>query len=180
MHRNVLIAIILTVLLGAGYLASMAINTQVITKLPLGSFGLVFIFLALVAGFIAYTLAIRVENRFVRRLVMVGCLALGLYAGGSAYRAIAIQRLFAAGVTVHDQSLAVIQVKSGSIGLASPYTRTVFYLPTTIAPKSQMDRFDFMNRCARVQIEETAGGDKRIMNTGEPVSEADIGSCPKQ
>lgn len=74
--------------------------------------------------------------------------------------------------------LPIAQVKSGSIGLRSPYTRTVFYLPTTIVPTSQFAGFTYAGRCARVQIEETSGGAKRIVSDNPVIAEADVGSCP--
>jgi hypothetical protein len=180
MQKQTLIALILSVLLAAAYLASSTVNTAVITSLPLGNFALVYIVLALIAGFIGYGFASPIQNRLARRLVMIGCFALGLFAGGNAYRAIAIQRLFAAGFATHDDALPIAQLKAGSIGLQSPYTRTVFYLPSTIVPTSQFAGFAYVGKCARVRIDETAGGDKRIVKDGPPIAEADITSCRSQ
>ena len=173
-----LIAIILSVLLGAAYLASLTINTAVITALRADNFALFFIVLAVLAGFISYAFASAIENRLLRRLVMIGTLALALFAGGSAGRAFTIQRLFAQQVTAHGDALPIAIVKSGSISLQSPYTRAVFDLPTTIPAASGFAGFGHAGQCARVQIEETAGGDKRIVKSGPPISEDDIVTCP--
>ena len=92
MPKQTLIAVALSVLLAAAYFASLTVNTQVITPLPLGNFGLLFIVLASIAGFVAWSFATSIANRLVARIVMIACLALALFAGGNAYRAMAIQR----------------------------------------------------------------------------------------
>ena len=180
MPKQTLIAVALSVLLAAAYFASMTVNTSVITSLPLGSFAVVYIVLALIAGFIAYSFAAPLQNRLARRLMMIACFVLALFAGGNAYRAMAIQRLFGSGLTTHAEQLPIAQVKSGSIGLQSPYTRTVFYLPSTIAATSQFGGFADVGKCVRVQIEETPAGDKRIVMGGAPLADADIASCPSR
>ena len=180
MQKQTLAAIVLSLLLGVAYLASLSVNTNVITRLATGGFAFFYVLIALLGGFIAYSFGSLIANRLVRRLVFVASFALALFAGGSAYRAITIQRLFAQNVTQHDDALSISFLKSGSAGLQSPYTQTVFYLPTTIVPDSQFAGLAYVGRCARVKIEETAGGDKRIVMGGAPLSEAGIVTCPSR
>jgi hypothetical protein len=149
-----------------------------ITSLPIDGFALFYIVAALLGGFIAYSFSSLVENRLIRRLLFIASFALVLFASGSAYRAIVIQRLFAQQVSRHEEMLPIAQLKIGSVGIQSPYTRTIFYLPTTIVPASQFAGFAYAGRCARIGIEETPSGAKRIVGDQAAIGEADIGSCP--
>lgn len=178
MQKNALIAVALSVVVTATYFGSAAINTRMITNLSTDGFALFYIVAALLGGFIAYSFSSLIENRIIRRLVFITSFSLALFASGNAYRAIVIQRLFAQQVSRHEEMLPVAQLKIGSVGLQSPYTRTIYYLPTTIVPASQFAGFAYVGRCARVGIEETPGGAKRIVGDQAAIGEADIGSCP--
>lgn len=175
---RILIAAVLGVLLALAYVFSLTVNTAVVTPLPVGGFALGYVLLALLAGFIGWSFATALQNRFVRRLVLIGCMVLVLYAGGNAWRAMVIARLYSQPLVTHPDAMRIVRVGGGAIGLRSPYTTAVFDMPTTIAPASDFAGFAYATKCARVQIEETPGGDKRIVKGGAPIAEADIVACP--
>lgn len=178
MRPQVIIAAGLGMLLAAAFLFSRSVNTTVLTPLPSSGFAAGFVLLAALAGFIGYTFSSPLGNRLARRIVMLGCLGLGLFAGGSAWRALAIRRAFAHPLPVHDAALPIVSVDGGAIRLRSPFTGTVFAVPTTIAARGGFGSFALAGRCARVQVEETARGDVRIVRGESPVTDADVVPCP--
>lgn len=181
MNIRTLAAICLSLVIAALYFATARSGTAMITRLDAGgSFAVIFILAAVVSGFIGYTFAAPIQIRLVRRLVMIACLAFGLFACGNIGRAAMIARLFQQEVTRHQEALPVVIAKGAAIGLRSPYTGTVFDVPSTISAGEGLSQFALVGKCAKVEIEETARGDKRIAPDTPPVSSADIVTCPAQ
>jgi hypothetical protein len=177
--RKVLAAVCLSAAIAAAYLAVASTNTAMITKLRTGStFTIVYVVGAVLSGFIGYSFASLFELRLLKRLVMVGCMALGLYACGNISRGLLISRLFQQDLTGGEEALPVTQLRGKTLGLRSPYTGTVFYLPTTIVASPGLAQFALAGKCAKVKVEENAAGDKRIAADNRPLSIYDVVHCP--
>ena len=69
MHKQTLIAIVLSALLAVAYFVSAMINTRMITSLSVSGFGFFYIGAALLGGLIAYSFSRLIDNRLVRRLI---------------------------------------------------------------------------------------------------------------